>query len=179
MDVVVKLVDGFTGIFKAGGENLVGLIVGILPTLAVLLITINALISFIGEEKVERVALKFGEYSIFRYVILPFLGAFTMPNPGGLTLGKFLKEEYKTAYGDASSAMSHPLTSIFPHVNPGELFVWIGVSQGIEKLGLSTGELAIRYVIVGLILAYCRGMVTEKIYKFMKNRKTQEGLVNE
>lgn len=38
MNVFVKLAEGFTGIVSAGGENLMGLITGILPNLLILLI---------------------------------------------------------------------------------------------------------------------------------------------
>ena len=41
MNVFVKLAEGFTGIVSAGGENLMGLITGILPNLLILLTCIT------------------------------------------------------------------------------------------------------------------------------------------
>ena len=49
MNVFVKLAEGFTGIVSAGGENLMGLITGILPNLLILLTCINAIIT-LGHE---------------------------------------------------------------------------------------------------------------------------------
>lgn len=174
MDTVIKIVDGFNGIFAAGGENLVGLITGILPALAVVLITINSIISFVGEDKIQKFAKNNGKYAIVRYVILPFLAMFVLANPGSGTIGRFLEEEYKPGFCDCTAAMSHPMTSVFPHVNPAELFVWLGISQGITKLGLPTGELALRYLIAGLILAFFRGLADEYMFKFLKKRNTNK-----
>lgn len=174
METLVKLAQGFIKLFQTGGENLMGMVTGIIPTLAVLLITINALIAFIGEDRVERFAVRGTRFAIVRYVVLPVVGGFTMPNPGGLTLGRFLKEDQKSAFGDASSTLGHPMTSLFPHTNPGELFVWLGIAQGIEQLGLPTTELAIRYIAAGMILALIRGLSTERVYKIMERRKKKE-----
>ena len=58
----------------------------------------------------------------------------------------------------------HPVTGLFPHANPGELFVYMGIAAGITERGLSLGDLAIRYFTVGLIVIFIRGVLTEKIY---------------
>jgi PTS system glucitol/sorbitol-specific IIC component len=53
---------------------------------------------------------------------------------------------------------------LFPHANPAELFVYMGIAQGIEQLGFPLGQLAIRYFIVGVIVILIRGIVTETSY---------------
>ena len=52
MDYLVKLSDGFIGMFQAGAETFVGFLTGIIPLLITLILFVNALIKIIGEERV-------------------------------------------------------------------------------------------------------------------------------
>jgi PTS system glucitol/sorbitol-specific IIC component len=167
MDFLIKLAEGFIGIFDAGGENLVSLITGILPTLIVLLTFVNALIAIIGEDRVERFARLCTKNIILRYSLFPLLAVFFLTNPMCYTFGRFVKEKQKPAFYDAAVSFVHPITGLFPHANAGELFVWTGISSGITTLGLSVVPLAVRYFIVGLIVILIRGIVTEYLTKIM------------
>lgn len=167
MDILVKLADGFSGIFNAGGENLVGLITGVLPALIVLLTFINALIALIGEDRVLRFAQKTTKYAVLRYTVFPILSVFFLTNPMCYSFGRFLDEKHKPAFYDAAVSFVHPITGLFPHANAGELFVWTGIASGITTLGLSVTPLAIRYFLVGVIVILIRGIVTEIITKIM------------
>lgn len=175
MEALAKFAEGFIGLFKAGGDNFVGLVVGIVPTLIVLMTAVNALIALIGPERIEglgKTAAKPGiQYYPIRYVILPFLSMFFLTNPMAYTMGRFLPERFKPAFYDATVSMCHPPLGIFPHVNPGELFVWAGIAAGITTLGLPLGDLAIRFLLVGLVVILIRGIVTEWITVVMMGRK--------
>jgi PTS system glucitol/sorbitol-specific IIC component len=96
-------------------------------------------------------------------MILPILSVFFLTNPMAYTMGRFLPERYKPAFYDSAVSFVHPILGLFPHANPGELFVWAGIAAGITKLGLTTGDLAIRYFMVGAIVILIRGIVTELI----------------
>lgn len=175
MDFLVALAEGFIGLFQQGGDVFVGLVTGIVPLLIILLTFVNALIALIGPERIDRV----GKWAardglIFypiRYMLLPFLAVFFLTNPMAYTMGRFLPERFKPAFYDAAVSYVHPPTGIFPHVNPGELFVWLGIAAGIETLGLSVVPLAVRYLLVGLIVIFIRGIVTERITAMMWARR--------
>jgi len=107
-------------------------------------------------------------------MILPFLAVFFFTNPMAYTMGRFLPERYKPAFYDAAVSYVHPPLGLFPHVNPGEYFVWGGIAAGITTLGLPLGDLAIRYLLIGLVVILIRGCVTEWITGIMMKRKAAE-----
>jgi glucitol/sorbitol PTS system EIIC component len=174
-DTLARWAQEFIAVFQAGGAVFVSLVTGIIPTLIVLLTAVNALIAWIGPERVNRVGEWAGRdgfvYTPIRYLVWPFLSVFFLTNPMAYTNGQFLPEKYKPAFYDSAVSMVHPPLGIFPHINPGELFVWLGIATGIEALGLPLGQLAVRYLITGLIVIYIRGLVTERITSIMWSRQ--------
>ncbi|SES92055.1 PTS system, glucitol/sorbitol-specific IIC component [Oceanobacillus limi] len=171
MDFMITLAEGFIGMFEEGGDTFMGLVTGIIPMLVVLITAVNALIKFIGEERVNSFAQKCTKYFILRYTVFPFLAVFFLTNPMCYTFGRFLPERQKPAFYDSAVSFVHPITGLFPHANPAELFVWMGIATGITELGLSLGPLALRFLIVGIIVMLIRGLVTEYITdRMLKNR---------
>jgi PTS system glucitol/sorbitol-specific IIC component len=168
----------FIGVFQQGGEVFVGLVTGIIPLLIVLLTAVNALIKLIGPERIDRVgeiASRPGiRYYPLRYLVLPFLAVFFLTNPMAYTMGRFLEERDKPAFYDSAVSFVHPITGLFPHANPAELFVYLGIANGIRQLGLPLGDLAVRYFYVGLIVIFMRGIVTELITRIMMGRREAE-----
>ena len=173
--------EWFIGLFQAGGEVFMGLVTGIIPTLVVLLTAVNALIRLIGPERID----KMGEYAArpgiiyypVRYMIFPALSVFFLTNPMCYTMGRFLPERYKPAFYDSAVSFVHPITGIFPHANAGELFVYLGIAAGITTLGFGTSDLAVRYLLVGLVVILIRGVVTEFITaRMMARRVEQDGV---
>ena len=147
-----------------------GLITGILPNVLILLTFINALISLIGEERVMNFSKKLTRFRILRYTLLPVMALFFLTNPMCYTMGKFVEEDEKPAFIDACFSFAHPITGLFPHANSAELFVWTGIAAGITTLGESTTPLAVRYLLVGIIVIFLRGNVTEFITKKLMKR---------
>lgn len=165
----------FIGIFQTGAEWFTGVVVGIIPLLIVLLTGVNALIAFIGQARIDRFAGLAGkpgwQYSFIRYLVLPVVAVLALTNPMAYTMGTFVPERNKPAFYDAAVSFVHPPLGILPHVNPGELFVWLGIAVGIEQLGLSLTPLAVRYFLVGLVVIYLRGLVTQFIVDRMISRR--------
>ena len=89
-------------------------------------------------------------------------------------MGRFLPERFKPAFYDSAVSFVHPILGIFPHANPGELFVYVGIATGIQQLGLGLGDLAVRYLLVGLVVIFIRGIVTERITARMMT-KSEKG----
>jgi glucitol/sorbitol PTS system EIIC component len=157
----------FIELFQAGGEVFVGLVTGIIPLLIVLLTAVNALIKLIGPERIDRLghtASRQGiQYYPLRYLVLPFLAVFFLTNPMAYTMGRFLEEQDKPAFYDSAVSFVHPITGLFPHANPAELFVWLGIARGVQQAGFPQTDLAVRYFLVGLVVILLRGVVTQGI----------------
>ena len=173
MDFLASLAEGFIGLFNAGGETFLGLVTGIIPTLVVLITFVNSLIKIIGEDRVEGLAKLATKNFITRYTLLPVLAVFFLTNPMAYTFGKFLDEKYKPAFYDAAVSFVHPITGLFPHANPGELFVYLGIAAGLETLGLPLGDIAVRYFLVGVVVILLRGVVTEWITRLLVARQAR------
>lgn len=175
MQFLAQLAQGFIGLFQKGGEVFTSLVTGIVPLLIVLMTAVNALVALIGPEKIDNVGKAAGregiQYYPLRYVVLPFLATFFLTNPMAYTMGRFLPEKYKPAFYDAAVSYVHPPLGLFPHINPGEIFVWAGIAKGIQDLGLPLGDLAIRYALVGLVVILIRGIVTERISAYLWSRR--------
>lgn len=172
MQIAVNIATGFIGMFQEGGKQFVGLVTGIIPLLIVLMTAVNALVRFIGPERVDKVAMVSSRNVLLRYLVLPFLAVFFLTNPMAYTLGRFLPEKQKPAFYDSAVSFVHPILGLFPHANPGEYFVWAGIAAGITTLHLNVSDLAVRYFLVGLVVIFMRGLLTERITAVMWSRRT-------
>ncbi|WBM81322.1 glucitol/sorbitol-specific PTS transporter subunit IIC [Cryobacterium breve] len=151
----------FIGLFQTGAATFISWMQTIVPVVLLLLVAMNSLIRLIGEDRVNRFASKAGGNPLMRYMVLPFVGSFLLANPMVHSLGRFMPERYKPSYFASAAFFCHTSNGIFPHINPGELFIWLGVAAGVQKLGLDAGPLAIRYLLVGLVLNFLCGWVTD------------------
>ncbi|VVE55709.1 PTS glucitol/sorbitol transporter subunit IIB [Pandoraea sputorum] len=173
LNFLTHAAEVFIGIFNAGGRTFVAFVSGILPTLIVLLTAVYTLIALVGEPRTHGLARLLSKNIITRYSLLPLLAMFFLTNPTAYTFGVFVEERQKPAFYDAAVSLCHPLTGLFPHCNPGELFVWLGVAAGVTKLAekhalpFSLPKLALYYLGVGLLVNLLRGVLTEAITRTM------------
>ncbi|MGT2753769.1 PTS glucitol/sorbitol transporter subunit IIC [Streptococcus ovis] len=161
MDYIIKFAEGFMKLFQLGGETFISWMTGIVPVVLMLLVAMNALIAILGEDKVNKLAEVSAKNPISRYMILPFISAFMLGNPMAISMGRFMPEFYKPGYVASQMQFCHTSNGVFPHINPGELFVWLGIASGIETLGFNTMDLAIRYMLVGIVMNFFAGWITD------------------
>lgn len=170
MDFIVNITESFMNLFVIGGQEFVGLVMGIVPTLIVLITFINTVVKLVGEEKVDKMAKFCSRNFILRYTLLPIVALFVLCNPMAYAMGKFMDEKHKPAFYDAAVSFCHPILGLFPHVNSGEYFVFAGIAAGITSLGLSIIPLAVRYFMAGVVIILIRGIITERFTKMFMNK---------
>lgn len=175
MQVISNLANGFMKLFSTGGQTFLGWVTTIIPTVVCLMTAVNAIIKLIGEDRVERFCMRITGNRLCRYLFLPVIAMICVGNPMAYTFGRFVEEKYKVPFFDAAISFCHPVLGFFPNANAGELFVYMGIAAGIQKLNLPLGDLAVRYFLVGLVVIFIRGMVTERIYLMLSNKYQKMG----
>ena len=171
MEGILRFVDSFQNVFAEGGATLMDLITGILPMVLVLLTVFNAIAALVGEKRLEKLSRFLAKSKVLSYTVLPFIGWFFLCNPMVFSFGKFLPQRQRAGFIDAVATTNGPMLSLFPHINPAELFIWLGIAQGVSQLGLSTTGLAVRFLLSGFLLALIRGLITENVWVFLAKRE--------
>lgn len=166
--------EWFIGLFQAGAEVFVGFVTGIVPLVIVLLTAFYTIINLVGEQRVHGAARFAAGNMLTRYTVLPVLAVFFLTNPMAYTFGTFLDERYKPAFYDSAVSFVHPPLGLFPHVNPAELFVYLGVAEGLRRADLPLGPFAVRLFLAGLVVILIRGIVTQYITLFLARRQGVE-----
>ena len=164
MNIIQNIVD-------AGTQQLIMWITELLPKLFLFWILLNAATSLIGRSRVERLAAKCGSNALLRYMLLPFLSAIVLGNPMAISMGRYLPERYKPAYFASVSYHCHTSSGIFQHINPAELFLWLGIANGVMARGCDLFPLALRYMAAGLIANFVSGYMTELITGKVEKRQ--------
>ena len=174
MDIVVNVAEGFMGLFDTGAQTFIGWVSSIVPKVLLLLVFMNALIALIGQERINKFARVCSGNVILAYGVLPFISAFMLGNPMALSMGKFLPERMKPSYYASSTYHCHTNSGMVPHINVGEIFIYLGIADGISTLGLSTTPLALRYMLVGLVMNFFAGWVTDFTTKMVMKQQNIE-----
>ncbi|MDD4371449.1 MAG: PTS glucitol/sorbitol transporter subunit IIC [Anaerostipes sp.] len=171
MKIIVKFASGFMGLFDTGATTFTGWVTSIVPKVLLLLILMNTIIALVGQERIDKFAKVCSGNVILAYGLLPFLSAFMLGNPMALSMGKFLPERMKPSYYASASFHCHTNSGIFPHINPGEIFIYMGIAAGIQTLGLDQTDLAMRYLLVGLVMNFFAGWVTDFTTKMVMKQQ--------
>lgn len=174
MDIINGISAGasaFMNIFQAGGTQFVSWVTGIIPLIVMLLVFMNSLVAFIGQERVDKFAVHAAGNPFLRYMVLPFLSAVMLGNPMALSMGKFLPEFYKPSYYASATYHCHTNSGIFAHINPGEIFIYMGIASGVIALGLDASQLAVRYMLVGFVCNFISGWSTEFTTRFVEKQQ--------
>ena len=164
------IADGIQNIISAGTQQLVLWITQVLPQVFLFLILLNAITRMIGQARVERLALRCGSNAFLRYLVLPFLSAVVLGNPMAVSMGRYLPEEYKPSFFASVSYHCHTNSGIFHHINPAELFLWLGIANGVLARGLNVFPLAFRYMCAGLLANFISGYVTELLTRKLEKK---------
>ena len=165
------LVNSIQGMIDAGAQQLLTWVTQLLPKVFLFLILLNAVTSLIGTARVEKLAAKCGSNPLLRYLVLPFLSAVVLGNPVALSMGRYLPERYKPAYFASASYHCHTNSGLFQHVNPAELFLWLGIANGVLARGCSLFPLALRYMLAGILANFVSGYATEFITGRVEKRQ--------
>lgn len=155
------MVTFFTELTVYGGNFLVSWCMDLIPVIFMVLILTNTLTRLIPEKAIEKAATLASRHLLLKYMLIPFFGALLLGNPSVLTLGRFLPEKDKPSYFACASFFCHTSNGLFPHINPSELFIWLGISRGVEMLGYPVYPLALRYLAAGLLANFLCGIVTD------------------
>ena len=175
MDVITWIATHFIGLFNEAAKTFLALVSGILPLLMVLLTAMYAITTWIGEERVTKAVQWAGKYQLTRYSLMPLIAVIMLTNPMCYSFGRFLPERHKPAFYDSAVSFVHPVTAFFPHANAGEIFVWTGVSVGVNAVNPGAfARLAALYFLVGLVVILIRGVVTQWITQLLIKRGGHE-----
>lgn len=165
-DIIDHVITFFGDTLSYGGEFLVSWCIDIIPSIFLVLILTNTIVRLIPSRLIEKAAALASRHILLKYMLIPFLGSILLTNPSVLTLGRFMPEKDKPSYYASASFFCHTSSGIFPHINSSELFIWLGISHGLEMLGCSVFPLAIRYLTAGLIANFICGIVTDHTTAF-------------
>lgn len=164
MEILASMGNHFYGLFQAGGEFFKIYLINFIPWILIMITFMNILFKLIGLERIEKLANILGKNPITRWSLMPMLGMMFSGNPMTYPYARFLPEHQKVAFFDAAISYCHPVTGLFPHANPGELFVYLGIATGVFLAGYDLGFLAISYFLIGILIVFIRGLVTQLIY---------------
>src|SRR5699024_1685779 len=106
-----------------------------------------------------------------RKLVFTVLGFFILTNPMVQSLRKIMTEKYKPSYFASAAQFAHTSNGLFPHINPAELFIFLGIANGVQQLGLPMTDLAVRYLLVGIVMNFIGGWVTDFTTSYVEKQQ--------
>lgn len=174
LNFFITLAEGLSNFFTEAGAAFWDTVTGMVPMVVVALTVMNTIVALIGEDRFDKTAQKLTKNFFARYTLLPYLANFLVCSPTSFTFGKYLKEKYKPGYYEVCNRTNMaPMMCLFPHVNPGELYVWLGIYDGVVAYAGSRAGATL--AVATFILAFCTssfiGFVNEKMTMFLAKRQ--------
>lgn len=178
MDIIVSVSNAITGVFQYCAEYFVGFLTGIVPLVLILMTLFNTIVAAIGEKRIEKMTRFMAKNKILAYTVLPVLSWLLLTNPMLFSSAKFLPPREKAGFYEAVNCTGVPLMCFFPHVNPAELYAFLGIATGVQALGYDLTPMGIRYLIAALAVALMRALVAEKFWIMFAKKEGRYDLIN-
>ncbi len=172
--------EAFYGLFQNGAYYFINLyVLSLLPWIIIMMAFMNILFKLIGLDRIERFCNLLGKNPVTRWILMPVVCMMFSGNPMTYPYARFLPQNQRVAFFDAGISFCHPVTGLFPHANPGEVFVWLGIASGVFYYqsmqgtgGIETlGGLAVKYFLLGVVMCLLRSVVTQLIYNAKYKKK--------
>lgn len=179
MQAINNFGSALFGLFENGAIYFISLFVlQLLPWIIIMMCFMNILFKLIGVERIEKLVQLCNKNVITRWLLSPVIAMVFSGNPMTYPYARFLPENQKVEFFDPGISFCHPVSGLFPHANPGEIFVWLGIASGVyyqyaqQGFGIeSIGGLAVQYFLLGVVMVFLRSMTTHIIYSYKYKKK--------
>ncbi|MDD4692324.1 MAG: PTS glucitol/sorbitol transporter subunit IIC [Eubacterium aggregans] len=180
MEALNTFGEAFYGLFQNGATYFISLyVLNLLPWIIIMIAFMHILFKLIGLDRIERFCNLLGKNAITRWILMPVVCMMFSGNPMTYPYARFLPQNQRVAFFDAGISFCHPVTGLFPHSNPGEVFVWLGIASGVfyytTTMGIGgievLGGLAVQYFLLGVVMCLLRSVVTQVIYNAKYKKK--------
>lgn len=185
MDALTSFGQYFAGLFQTGADYFINLyVLSLLPWVVIMITFMHILFKLIGVERIEKLVQLCNKFFLTRWILSPVIAMVFSGNPMTYPYARFLPEKQKVAFFDPGISFCHPVTGLFPHANPGELFVWLGIASGVyyqsyvqyAQMGIRAGYevlggLAVEYFLMGMVMVLLRSIFTQVIYNMKYQKK--------
>ncbi len=189
MEALNTFGEAFYGLFQNGAFYFLNLyVLSMLPWIIIMIAFMHILFKLIGLDRIERFTQVLSKNVVTRYLLMPVVCMMFSGNPMTYPYARFLPQNQRVAFFDAGISFCHPVTGLFPHANPGEIFVWLGIASGVfyyeTTMGAGTGievlgGLAVKYFLLGMVMCVLRSTTTQLIYNAKYKKKYGHAQVEE
>lgn len=180
MEALNSFGTAFYGLFQNGAYYFINLyVLSLLPWIIIMMAFMHILFKLIGLDRIEAFTKVLAKNPVTRWILMPVVCMMFSGNPMTYPYARFLPQNQRVAFFDAGISFCHPVTGLFPHANPGEVFVWLGIASGVfyyESLagagGIEVlGGLAVKYFLLGVVMCLLRSVTTQIIYNSKYQKK--------
>lgn len=175
--MLVTISNAITTVFQYCAEYFMDFVTGIIPMVLIMMTLFNAIIAALGQKRIEKITKFMARNKFLAYTILPILSWLLLSNPMLFTTAKFLPPRQRAGFYEAVNCTGVPLMCFFPHVNPAELYAFLGIAGGVEALGYSVEAMGIRYLCAAVVVALVRGLVAERFWLMFAKREGRQDLI--